>query len=229
MGMRRIYIGADPKEQRSYDVCERSILFRSEGVDIIPLDQDALRKAGLFRRTTKEGVDWIDRKPFSSEFTFTRFLIPMLNQYRGWALFCDADMMFRADVNELFDLADEKYAVMCVKHKQESDYGVKKMGAVQEGYNRKNWSSLVLWNCAHPSNQNLTVDDVSLKPGRWLHGFQWLKDEEIGGLPEEWNWLEGHSATTVQPKNVHYTRGAPWMPGYENSAYSQEWRAYELR
>lgn len=226
--MRQVYIGFDPKEERSFDVCAESIRKHwSLPVDIIPLVQRKLRLAGLYWRTHENNIDWIDGKPFSSEFTFTRFLVPQLNQYRGWALFCDADMMFRADVNDLFDFADDRYAVMCVQHRQESNYGTKKMGAVQEGYSRKNWSSLVLWNCAHPANENLTTADVSQKPGRWLHGFSWLKDDEIGALPEEWNWLEGHSSDWIEPKNVHFTRGAPWMPGYEGVDYADEWRSYE--
>lgn len=225
----KIYIGWDPNEARSFNVCEHSLKrLASKPAECTPLIQSALRRSGLYRRTTlRDGTDWIDQKPFSSEFAFTRFLIPALNHYRGWALFCDCDFLFREDVAKLFDLADDRYAVMCVKRHLDVEKGTKKQGAVQENYPCKNWSSLVLWNCGHPANERLTVDDASTKPGSWLHQFKWLFEHEIGELPIRWNWLEGYSPMEIKPSAVHYTRGAPWMDGYATASYADEWFAAE--
>lgn len=224
----KIYVGWDPGETRSYEVCVHSLRRSTSPIDIIPITQAALRRSGLYRRTTQpDGTDWIDGKPFSSEFAFTRFLVPALNQYQGWALFCDCDFLFREDVAKLFSLADDRYAVMVVRHAMRKREGTKKQGAVQQNYACKNWSSLVLWNCGHPENLSLSVDDVSTKPGRWLHQFRWLESHLIGGLPKEWNWLEGHSSLSLTPNAVHFTRGAPWMDGYATASYADEWFATE--
>jgi lipopolysaccharide biosynthesis glycosyltransferase len=147
-------------------------------------------------------------------------------QYEGWALFCDCDFLFRADLNELFKLKDDRYAVMCVKHDYSPQEGVKMDGQIQQSYPRKNWSSLVLWNCGHESNKKLTPRMANFMPGSFLHAFKWLKDSEIGALPEYWNWLEGHSSPSIEPRGVHFTRGTPNFPGYEQVPYADEWRSY---
>lgn len=160
-------------------------------------------------------IDEFDGKPFSTEFSFSRFLVPFLNQLEGFAVFMDCDMYFRKDPCLLFDeFADrDGPAILCVQHQYDEGGGLKRKmyGCPQTMYNRKNWSSFVLWNCGHPAHANLTVDDVSTKPGRWLHHFSWLSDEEIGDLPEEWNWLDGHSNQEIDPYNVHFTTGGPWF------------------
>lgn len=225
--MNRIFVGYDSREADAYRVCEKSILRYSQQW-ITPLKEIGLRLAGLYDRPYhidgSQRYDTRDGRPFSTEFSFTRFLVPALNQYEGWALFCDCDFMFRADVNELFKLKDDKYAVMCVKHDYTPTEGVKMDGQIQQPYLRKNWSSLVLWNCGHPANKKMTPRAVNMFPGSFLHAFKWLKDSDIGSLPESWNWLEGHSPKSWEPKAVHYTRGIPSMPGYEHCAYADEWR-----
>lgn len=155
--------------------------------------------------------------------------MPHLAQYEGWALFCDCDFLFRADLAELWALRDDKFAVMCVKHVHVPSEQQKMDGAFQTKYARKNWSSFVLWNCAHPSNMRLTVDAVNTEPGQWLHAFDWLTDEEIGELPTAWNWLEGSSEPSIDPKAVHFTRGGPWFPDWQTVAYAEEWRAEHER
>lgn len=225
-----IYIGWDSKENEAYRVCRRSIERRtSVPVNIVPLRQAALRYAGLYRRGSRleNGtlVDATDGKPYSTEFSFTRFLVPAMKQYEGWALFCDCDFLFRADVASLFELRDDRFAVMCVKHRHEPQETVKMDGCIQTRYRRKNWSSLMLFNCSKASNMALTPEAVSTRPGSWLHGFGWLDDEEIGSLPEEWNWLEGHSSPEISPKAVHFTRGGPWFVQWQNVAYASEWLA----
>ena len=235
-----IYIGYDARDHRAYNVLRYSIMRFNKEYDIIPLYEPALRRAGLFRRThlvspdnPNQKIDSVDRRPFSTDFTFTRFLVPALNQYDGMALFMDADMFVRADIAGIFEVyKDTRYAVQCVQHKYEPEAGLKLDGQLQTNYSRKNWSSFMLFNCAHPSNQKLTVDDVNLQTGRWLHNFGWLKDEEIGAIHEEWNWLDGHSSETVEAKNAHFTTGGPWFENWKPSrpvdeAYAEEWQQTE--
>lgn len=223
------YIGHDRREQEAVDVCIHSLKRHSSiPVFTMELKDSVLRYLGLYDRRfeTRDGINYdeIDGKPFSTDFAFTRFLVPSLAKlHSGWALFCDCDMLFRGDVAELLALADDKYAVMCVKHNH-NPREIKKMdGQVQAKYPKKNWSSFILWNCDHPANVNLTVDAVNREPGSFLHQFQWLKEEQIGNIPEEYNWLEGSSSLDLDPKVVHYTRGGPWMEGYENVHYADEW------
>lgn len=231
--MLNIYIGYDQREKEAFEVCKYSILKYCPTANIIPLCHKELRKQQLFTREWKIKADgnfedMRDSRPFSTEFAFTRFLVPHLQQ-DGWALFIDCDMLFTANIEELFALADDSKAAMVVKHGYtwtDKSFEVNKMdGCIQTMYDRKNWSSTILWNCSHPANKALSLEVVNFMPGSWLHGFKWLKDEEIGSLPEEWNWLEGHSDPTIIPKNIHYTRGGPWFSDYKKVAYAQDWLA----
>lgn len=161
----------------------------------------------------------------STEFAISRFLVPAIAQM-GWAVFMDCDVLVRTNVARLFPDLDERYAVYCVKHRHQPAQGVKMDGQVQAQYGRKNWSSMMVFNCNHPANIALDLDMVNSLPGRDLHRFCWLKDEEIGELPPEWNYLVGetHLPEGVQPKIVHHTNGSPCMPGYEDTEYAYEWR-----
>jgi hypothetical protein len=241
-----VYIGYDPREQDAVTVLIDSIERNaSRPINIITLNQVSLRRSGLYRRSphvdstvwgdtsSNTMIDMFDEKPFSTEFSFSRFLIPFLNQHEGFALFMDCDMYFRGDVCELFDEYAKKDspAIQCVQH-QYSDGGkisIKMYGCPQTFYSRKNWSSFVLWNCGHEAHLNLTVDDVNTKPGRWLHNFLWIENKDIGSLPEEWNWLDGHSSEDIDAKNVHFTTGGPWFDRWEakrdvNRKYAEEWK-----
>lgn len=234
-----IYIGFDAREKTAYDVLRNSIMEHNDKFDIIPLVQTPLRRAGLYRRSARldsiDGnrvmVDTFDGRPFSTEFTFTRFLIPALNQYEGLALFMDSDMLVRADIEEIFETygSNKDIALHCVKHNYNPSSTTKMDGQIQQSYNRKNWSSFMLFNCGHPANLNLSVDDANTKSGSWLHGMSWLKDEEIGSIPEEWNWLDGWSDERIVPKNVHFTTGGPWFAEWEpkrniDAEYAGEWQ-----
>lgn len=226
-----IFIGHDGREAIATDVCERSIRERSTWpVHIQRLHEPALRHVGLFSRTwaLKDGVkvDCRDNKPFSTAFSFTRFLVPTLMQHSGWAAFVDGDFLFLADPKELFALADPRFAVMVVQHGPLPESGTKMDGQAQQPYFRKNWSSLILWNCGHPSNQRITPHQVNTMSGQWLHGFSWLEEREIGALPPLWNWLSGidQQPKTGDPFAVHFTRGHPDMPGYQGSPYCEHWR-----
>jgi hypothetical protein len=227
----RVFIGYDGRNDDAYRVCRRSLVDRSsKAVHVTPLRIQALEHMGLYRRTwhTSDGqfVDDRDGRPFSTEFSFTRFLVPALCQWEGWALFCDGDFLWRADSAELFALADPTHALMVVKHNHAPEEARKMRGQLQTRYHRKNWSSLMLFNAGHPANRYLTPFRVNVAPGQWLHALSWLQDGEIGALPEAWNWLEGHSPPEVTPKAVHFTRGTPNMPGYGAVAHADEWRAY---
>jgi lipopolysaccharide biosynthesis glycosyltransferase len=191
-----------------------------------------LRARDLYSRPTsyRNGRLWDDLSdaPMSTEFACSRFLVPQLAQ-SGWALFMDCDVLIRADIARLFAQADNRFAVMVVKHEYHPPEGIKMDGQAQLRYKRKNWSSVMLINCDHPANRDLTPELVNTLPGRDLHRFAWLADEEIGALDPSWNFLVGHSDPTLDPAIVHFTEGGPWMAGYEDVVYADEWRAELVR
>ncbi len=214
-----VFVGYDTREDIAYQVCEFSIKRFNANVAVTPLVQHELRQKKIYWRE-------ID-KLASTEFTFTRFLVPHLMNFNGWALFIDCDIVFLEDVSNLFSLADDRYAVMCVKHEFNPKPGLKMDGQVQTVYPRKNWSSVVLWNCAHPSNEKVTVDSVNNPnfDGAYFHRFSWLKDEEIGELPCDWNWLVGwYKKDDGVPRAIHYTEGGPWFKNYRNCEFNQDWK-----
>jgi hypothetical protein len=135
----------------------------------------------------------------------------------------DADMMVRRDITELFALADPNFDVQVVKHNYQPKEGTKIVGVAQQQYPRKNWSSVMLFADAD-FKMHYGVDAVNNRSRDWLHQFAWTED--IGDLPETWNWLEGHSSLDINPANVHFTRGTPDLPGYEDVAYADEYWEY---
>lgn len=209
----QIYLGYDQREDAAYQVARSSIARRTEGpINIYPLRLKHLR---MLNRPIehREGQMWdpISKAPMSTEFAISRFCVPFL-QSEGWALFADCDIICWSDIRDLFALADDRYAVMVVKHQQEHGTHTKMDGQIQTYYARKNWSSLVLWNCGHSSNKRLTEEVLNSMPGRDLHAFCWLRDEEIGELPQEWNWLIGVTAGKPEKTGIwHYTLGGPWF------------------
>lgn len=226
--MLKIFVGWDKRETAAYQVCVRSMLDRSsQPLAITPLVEEHVRAMGWLARpfSRRDGRLWDERSalPMSTEFSISRFAVPMLAGGRGWALFCDCDILWRGDVADLFALADPRYAVMVVKHDHFPRHGEKMIGQAQRAYARKNWSSVVLWNCAHPAHVGLGADLNQLHRDK-LHGFSWLDDGEIGGLPVEWNWLAYHNSLELEPRAVHFTEGTPDMTGYEIQTYADEWR-----
>lgn len=229
--MFEVLIGYDPKEKRAWNVCANSII---QNAHIPP----PIRPIGIqtlgddYKRPTENRggqlFDVISQAPMSTEFAIARFFTPIVGRSR-WVLFCDADFMFRVDINELFELADLRYAVQVVKHDFRPSETVKMDGQRQMDYSRKNWSSLMLFNMKHAGVKRIWIDDANKKTGLWLHQFSWLKDEEIGELPIEWNYLEGVTNSAVEPKGVHFTNGTPNMKNHENTLHAEEWRAYDSR
>jgi hypothetical protein len=220
MSALRIYVGWDSREPEAFDVCRASLERHSNAtLHITPIIQDDLRERGLYHR---------DVDPLAStEFTYTRFLVPYLAGYEGWALFCDCDFLWTRDVAEIFAKADEKYAVMCVQHDYRPRETVKMDGQTQSVYPRKNWSSLMLLNCSHPATRKLNVETANTQSGAYLHRFQWVDDAEIGGLDPTWNWLEGWDSPDPEraPGAIHFTRGGPWFENWRHVDYADLWLA----
>ena len=215
-----IYVGYDGREDIAYQVCKYSLQrHSSQQIAVTPLIQSDLRSRGLYTRAADPLA--------STEFTYTRFLTPYLAGFNGWALFCDCDFLWSGDVAQLFALADPKKAVMCVHHDHRPDENTKMDGATQTVYPRKNWSSLMLFNCQHPANKCLTPELINRETGAFLHRMQWLDDDLIGALPETWNWLEGWSKkpSSGYPKAIHFTRGGPWFSNWQHVDYADRWLA----
>lgn len=234
-----IWIGYDSREAAAFAVAKYSIRRFDRYTPIRGVVLDQLQLAGLYTRPTREQFDSEGHRrlidlvsirddydgSISTEHANARFLVPFLAK-TGWALFLDSDVMVKKNLTNLFSLARPDKAVMCVKHDYVPTEGVKMDGQSQVAYERKNWSSVVLWNCDHPANKRLTVEMVNGLPGRDLHRFCWLADDEIGELPPEWNYLVGISDLNGKsPAIVHFTKGLPDMQGYEYQEYADEWKA----
>lgn len=210
-----IFIGYDPRESIAYHVLAQSIINRtSVPVSIAPLSERMLR-----------GFD--GQRDGTNAFIYSRFLVPELSGYQGWAVFMDADMLLRDDLVKLWDQRDDSKAVMVVKHDYHTTAARKLVGTPMEcansDYPRKNWSSMVLWNCGHPQNRILTREFVQEAPGSVLHRFSWLSDDLIGGIGPAWNHLVGEHPKNDQAKLVHFTLGAPCFEYYRKCEHSHEW------
>jgi lipopolysaccharide biosynthesis glycosyltransferase len=216
-----IFIGCDHQQRQAALVLQHSLQrLSSLPLSISLLEQRQLRQAGL---------DWRERDPLqSTDFSFNRFLVPHLLGFKGWGLYLDGDMLCLSDPAALWAHCDPTLALICVQH-PEHLWGENKMnGLIQTSYPRKNWSSMILWNCGHPSNQQLTLEVVNAQTGQFLHRFQWLDDAEIGSLSPEWNWLSGwyNEPQDGKPKAIHYTEGGPWFKEYRRCDYHKIWKQY---
>jgi len=226
----KVYIGYDKNEVEAYRVAQTS-LFAQSKILPEPLKVDRLASNGLLRRAVDNRGNPYDipsNAYCSTEFAVSRFLVPIICQ-NGWALFTDCDVVFLRDVFQLVRLAKKDKAVYCVKHKHRGDEGQKMGGLSQTPYFRKNWSSVMLFNCDHPANRRLTIQDVNERPGRDLHAFYWLNDEEIGELPMEWNWLVNVEEKPEHPGIAHFTLGGPWIENWEPQHHDNIWNEYAGR
>lgn len=237
----RIYMGWDQREHLAYEVAEDTLRRRSSvPLSITPLRLRELETHDLSTRRYDRGAgllfDLESQAYCATEFANTRFLVPKLALH-GWTLFCDSDIVALADIAELFDLADRRFAVMCVKHPAQGirgaieittladpgPVGLKMDGRVQTYYARKNWSSVMLLNCDHIAWGRLSLKAANVRPGRDLHAFYWLEDDEIGELPPAWNWLVNVNAMPRVPKLAHFTLGGPWLPGWRSAEHDRIW------
>jgi lipopolysaccharide biosynthesis glycosyltransferase len=207
-----IFVGYDPREAIAYHTCVNSIIRNSSvPVAIVPV------ALNLFRDYSETHTDG------SNHFIYTRFLVPHLMQYEGWAIFIDGDMIVRGDIAGLWELRDSYKDVMVVKHDYKTRMTEKYLGAKNEDYPRKNWSSVILWNCNSHPNRRLTSEFVQKATGAELHRFSWLLDERIGELPPEWNWLPDEYGPNPDAKLLHYTLGTPCFHEFADTPQGNEW------
>ena len=212
------FIGYDSKEDIAYRVCKYSLQKRSSvKLNIYSLKIEELIAKKLYFRS----VDPLA----STQFTYSRFLVPALMSYKGWAIFCDCDFIFFDDISKILTSLDPSKAIYCVQHDYTPKEKHKMDGQKQTIYPRKNWSSFIVYNCSHPSNLKLDVNLVNSETGSFLHQFKWLQDSEIGSLDERWNWLEGWTSkhNDQKPYAVHYTRGGPWFSEWQDVEFADEW------
>ena len=207
-----IFVGYDPREAVAYHTCANSIIRQaSQPVAIIPL---ALNLFSDYNETHTDG---------SNDFIYSRFLVPHLMEYSGWAIFIDGDMIVRDDIVKLWNLRENNKDVMVVKHNYKTRMTEKYLGSKNEDYPRKNWSSVILWNCANHPNRRLTPDFVQQSTGAELHRFTWIEDSRIGELPPEWNWLPDEYGVNLDAKLLHYTLGAPCFHEFATTPQGDEW------
>lgn len=221
----RVFLGLDERELAACKVAEHT-LRNTSGIAPEFLMLGELRARGLFTRPLdrRSGIyDLTSNAPWSTEFALTRFLVPVLCQ-SGWALFADCDVVFLRDVREMLVQADPGKAVMVVKHTQMPVEKTKMVDQPQTSYPRKNWSSVILWNCDHPANRRLSLRDVSERGGLDLQSFYWLHDEEIGELDPAWNWLVNVQPRPANAGIAHFTLGGPWIPGWAGWPHDEIWR-----
>lgn len=197
--------------------CESVIKRATEPVAFFPLALSLLRG---YTETHKDG---------SNQFIYSRFLVPYLMNWGGWAMYADGDMACLDDITKLWKLRESFKAVMVAKHDYKTKAARKYLGAENQDYPRKNWSSLILWNCNHYANRKLTPDYVQAASGAHLHRFQWLADDQVGEIPLEWNWLAEEYKHKQDVSLVHYTLGTPCFPDYAACDYSAEWHAERKR
>jgi len=207
-----IFIGYDKREAAAYHVCANSIIRNATSpISLNPLSLNLLKG---YEEKHSDG---------SNHFIYSRFLIPHLMGYKGWAIFMDGDMILRDDVTKLWDMRDESKAVMVVKHDYKTRMTKKYLGSKNENYPRKNWSSVILWNCGHEENRIVTTDFVSNATGAQVHRFTWLEDSLIGELPIEWNWLPDEFGKNEDAKLLHFTLGTPCFHDFADSPMAEEW------
>ena len=208
----RVVVGFDQREAVAYHAFSQSLIENSSApLQLTPLSENNLP---FFNDVHSDA---------SNKFVYSRFLTPFLMDYGGWAIFADGDMVCRANISDLWSLRDPNKAVMVAKHHYKTKFSDKYLGNKNEDYPRKNWSSVVLWNCGHPKNKILTPKKIASSQGSFLHRFQWLDDSEIGSLPKEWNWLASEYEDNSAAKIIHYTVGTPCFPDFSNAPMSNYW------
>ncbi len=215
--MLKLYVGYDKREAAVYHTFCQSVIEHASGpVQFIPLHKPML-----------DNFD--GQQDGTNEFIYSRYLVPLMQAYKGWALFCDGDMHVTEDIYELYTLRDPQYAVQVVKHDYKTRQPRKYIGSPIENenidYDCKNWSSVMIFNCAHPSNKYLTRENVAEAGGLFLHRFKWLNDEQIGELPMEWNHLVGEYEDKPA-KLYHHTLGSPGFAYYKDCYSSKQWNQY---
>jgi len=209
-----VYVGFDSREAAAYHVFCQSVIDHASGpVSFIPL-----------HRAMLDNFD--GQRDGTNAFIFSRFLVPYLQGFRGWALFVDGDMVLTDDVYRLWEMRDDSCAAMVVPHEYRTSHPRKYIGTPLENdnidYPCKNWSSVILWNCEHPANRILSRKFVEEATGQYLHRFEWLAREDIGHLSTDWNHLVGEYPVQ-RAKLYHYTLGVPGIRHYEDCDGADRW------
>ena len=208
-----VFVGFDEREAEVFHVCVQSIIdHASAPFALFPLSFGTV--SNLYQGGMRDG---------SNAFVYTRFLCPFISKFNGWSVFLDGDMVLRNDLHDIFEFCDDSKAVFVVKHDYKTKAKVKYLGAPNEDYPRKNWSSVILWNNAHEKNRILTPEVVAQRSGKFLHRFEWLNDEDIGELPIDWNWLPDEFGENPDAKLLHYTLGSPCFPEYSNTPMAEHY------
>ena len=214
----RLVVGFDQREAVAFHTFTQSIIEKSSlPLAITPL---ALQNLGGYTETHSDG---------SNTFIYSRFLTPWLMGFAGWAVFADGDMICMDDMAKLWALRDDTKAVLVVKHDYKTKAQDKYLGNKNQDYPRKNWSSVILWNCGHAKHAHLKPEFVMQQTGAYLHRFSWLNDEDIGELPKEWNWLTTEYDDNYQAKLLHYTLGTPCFKDYAQADMADVWHAAHAR
>lgn len=211
--MIRLFVGYDRSEPVIFNTFAHSVIKKAtKPVAITPISLDHLE--GIFTRERN--------KLQSTEFSFSRFLVPYLCDYKGWAIFTDNDFIARDDIAKLWSLRNDKYAVMCVKHDHAPEEMHKFKGATQTQYEKKNWSSAMLINCEKCTK--LTPEYVNTATGLELHQFKWLENDGlIGDIPLHWNYLVDYYKHDDNAQFIHFTEGGPYFPEYGDVDFSEDW------
>ena len=205
-------VGFDQREAVAYHTFVQSVIENaSTPVRFMPLDIKSLK---VYNETHTDG---------SNDFIYSRFLVPYLMNFKGWAIYADGDMICVEDIKKLWDLRDKKYAVQVVQHDYKTKVTKKYWGNKNENYPRKNWSSLVIWNCEHEKHKILSPNFIQNQTGSFLHRFHWLNDDEIGNINKKWNWLAMEYEEKKDINLIHYTIGTPCFKEYSNQAFSSYW------
>lgn len=212
----KVYVGYDSREDIAWQVCRHSILrHKNTDIELHPLKQNTLRELGLYTRPADQA---------STEFSLTRFLTPYIAAHDGWTVFVDCDFLFTTDIVTVLEGMKRDKALYVVKHDYIPANSIKMDGQVQPTYPRKNWSSFMLFNNAHPQVKALTPDVVNNETPAYLHRFNWVSDDNIGELPLSWNFLEGeYPKPDTTPNAIHYTNGGPWFPEWQDVDYGDLW------
>jgi len=209
----KIVVGYDSDETIAYHVFCQSIIEKTTlPVEFLPLSINSLN---VYEEKHTDG---------SNKFIYSRFLTPYLMNFKGWAIYADGDMVCNSDIKELWSQKDKRKAVQVVKHDYKTIAKTKYLGKKNEDYPRKNWSSLILWNCEHPSNKLLIPEFIESQPGSYLHRFEWLDDTLVGELPNDWNWLALEYPDNNLAKIIHYTLGTPCFKNYSAGKMAIYWK-----
>lgn len=213
----KLVVGFDQRESIAYHVFCQSVIQKStQPISIHPLSINTISFYNELHT---------DR---SNAFTYSRFLTPYLMNFQGWAIYADGDMVCQDDISLLWALRDNSKAVQVIKHDYQTKNSTKYLNNINVNYPKKNWSSVIIWNCEHPKNKCLSPELISSSDGKFLHRFMWLDEEDIGELPVEWNWLAIEYPHNPNAKLIHYTLGTPCFNDYFESEMSDEWhRAFE--